>query len=228
MTEYAPAAIRGLFDKVHAAMPAALMGGIIGDQAHTYGYHRGRNYVGAGDYSTQYPEDREGDGEAASALDISWSDAESHYTASRRLLDAAHDSRMHAARSFFGSVDGWNVCGFDYVEGVPVTSDDSHLWHVHLSITRKYANDAAALDGIAQVITGGAASSVPPPLPMSSEDDPMYKIIYGGDQFILCGGKILRLGGPADINGPTADAPEWVVSDTQWRLLTATYGNPAS
>jgi hypothetical protein len=229
MTEYAPQAIKNLFATVQAAIPSALMGGIIGDAAHTYGYHRGRNYVPGDDYSVQSAEDRQGDGEAACGLDISWGNAADHYTVSRRLLDAAHDSRMYPAREFYGSTDGWTVCGYDYPGGYPVTSDPSHLWHVHLSIQRQYANDGAALQGIASVITGGAASAIPPPpLPTSSEDDPMFKIIYGGDQFLLCGGKIVRLGGPADINGPAADAPEWVVSATQWRLLCDTYGAPGS
>ncbi len=35
MTEYAPAAITDLFNQVKAAIPSALMGGIIGDSAHT-------------------------------------------------------------------------------------------------------------------------------------------------------------------------------------------------
>jgi hypothetical protein len=228
MTEYAPAAIQGLFNQIKAAIPAALMGGILGDSAHTYGYHRGRNYVAGDDYSVQYPEDQQGDGEAASALDLSWSDAQWQYTVSQRLLNAKNDSRMYACREFYGSTDGRVVCGWDYVGGYPVSSDSSHLWHIHLSILRKYANDSAALSGIASVITGGAGGAVPPPIPISTEDDPMYKIIYGSNQYILCGGKILRLGGPADVNGPVADAPVWSVSDTQWRLLTATYGAPAS
>jgi hypothetical protein len=160
VTEYAPVAIQGLFNSIHAAIPQALMGGILGDAAHTYGYHRGRNYVPSSDYSVQLAEDRAGDGEAASALDLSWSDASWQYTVSQRLLAAKNDSRMSACREFYGSTDGRTVCGWDYYGGYAVTSDDSHLWHIHLSILRKHATDAAALDGIAQVITGGGS---PPP-----------------------------------------------------------------
>lgn len=229
MVEYAPAAIQRLFDSVKAAMPAAQMGGIIGDSAHTYGYHRGRDFVSPDDYSAQLAEDRQGDGQAACALDISWSDAQSHYTASQRLLDAGHDSRMYAARSFYGSTDGWSVCGWDYPGGYPVTSDDSHLWHVHLSILRMYANDDAALAGVASVITGGQASALPlPPELMEGNPDTMYRIFYGSNHYLLCGGKIVRIAGPADENGPVAEAPSWTVSETQWRLLTASYGAPAT
>lgn len=170
MTEYAPAAITGLFNQIKAGIPQALMGGIIGDSAHTYGYHRGRNYISGNDYSCQLAEDKQGDGEAACALDISWTNAQSQYTVSQRLLNAKHDSRMHACREFYGSTDGVHVIGWDYAGGYAVSSDDSHLWHVHLSILRKYCNDANALSGIAQVITGGSA---PGPTPSPEEDDDM-------------------------------------------------------
>ena len=45
MAEYAPAAIRGLYNLIKAGLPSAEMSGIIGDTAHTYGYHRCRNVV---------------------------------------------------------------------------------------------------------------------------------------------------------------------------------------
>jgi hypothetical protein len=50
-----------------------------------------------------------------------------------------------------------NVCGWDYYQGCSSTSDDSHLWHVHLSITRQYANDHDALQAVAQVVIGGSS-----------------------------------------------------------------------
>lgn len=158
MTEYAPSAIQGLFNDIKAVIPQAVMGGILGDSAHTYGYHRGRNYVSSSDYSVQLADDKQGDGEAACALDLSWSEASWQYTVSQRLLNAKHDSRMSACREFYGSTDGYNVCGWDYYGGYAVTSDDSHLWHIHLSILRKWSNDSGALSGIADVITGVSGS----------------------------------------------------------------------
>jgi hypothetical protein len=157
MAEHAPGGILRLFDKINAAIPEAINSGVVGDSAHDYGYHRGRNYLPSSDYSVTYPEDREGDGEAACGLDLSWSDAQWQYTVSQRLLNAANDSRMHACREFYGSVDGRNVVGYDYYEGRPGTSDDTHLWHIHLSILRKYSESDADLDGIAQVITAGGS-----------------------------------------------------------------------
>jgi len=160
MTEYAPAAIQHMFDTLNAAIPQAVLAGIVGDSAHTYGYHRGRNYVGSNDYSVQTPPDKKGNGEAASAIDLSWEQASWQYTVSQRLLNAKNDSRMNPIREFFGSVDGIHVCGWDYYGNYSVTSDDSHLWHIHISVLREYADNDAALQGVAQVLIG---STQPPP-----------------------------------------------------------------
>ena len=170
MTEHAPAGITSLFNQIHAGIPAAINGGIVGDSAHDYGYHRGRNYVSADDYSVQLAEDQAGDGEAACGLDLSWSEASWQYTVTQRLLDAVNDSRMHPVREFYGSVDGVHVVGWDLPSDTPATSDDSHLWHVHLSILRKYSNDADALSGVAAVIVGSGSTG---PAPTPEEDDDM-------------------------------------------------------
>lgn len=158
--EYAPAAIRGLFDKIKAAIPQAQLSGILGDRAHTYGYHRCRNVLPAGDYSRTLPLDQQGDGWAASALDVTLPDALMP-TVTTRLVNAAkaRDPRLKAVREFCGTLNGTQTYPWDLAanrsEGVG-TWDDSHLWHVHLSIYRAYANDAAALAPIAAVMVGTA------------------------------------------------------------------------
>jgi hypothetical protein len=159
MAEYAPQAIKDMFARIQQGIPSALMGGIIGDSAHDYGYHRGRNYVSANDYSVTHPADQQGDGEAACGLDISWGKASDQYTVSQRLLNAKNDARMNCIREFFGSVDGYNVCGWDYTYNHWATSDSSHLWHIHISIHRNSATNAAGLNAVADVIVG----SSPPP-----------------------------------------------------------------
>jgi hypothetical protein len=162
-----------MFDTIKAGIPSAQMAGIIGDSAHTYGYHRGRNYVSSSDYSVQLSQDKKGDGEAACALDISWSKASDQYTVSQRLLNAKNDSRCKKAlREFYGSTDGNNVCGWDYQGGYAVTSDDSHLWHIHLSILRQYCNDTATLKAVADVICGHGTSPAP------EDDMPQQQYIY--------------------------------------------------
>src|SRR6185312_4747101 len=155
MTEYAPQAIKDMFDRIKAGIPSAIMAGIVGDSAHTYGYHRCRDVVSSDDYSVQTPPDNKGDDEAACALDLSWSKESDQYTVSQRLLNAKNDARMAPIREFYGSTDGRNVCGYDYYYGYNCTSDESHLWHIHLSILREFSNSTEALAKVADVITGG-------------------------------------------------------------------------
>lgn len=155
MTEYSPQALWDCYYTVAAAIPSAVMSGIIGDSGHTYGYHRGRNYLSSSDYSCQYSADLGGSGEAANGLDISFSSADMK-TVTRRLIDAVDrgDSRIQTLREFYGTVDGWSVTGRDIPTGSWITSDDSHLWHVHLSGFRENADDTAAWQGVADIIIG--------------------------------------------------------------------------
>jgi hypothetical protein len=200
MAEYAPAAIQALFNRVKAGIPEAILAGIVGDEAHTYGYHRGRNYVSSSDYSNQLAADKQGDGEAASALDISWTAPAPQYTVSARLMAAKTDPRMYPIREFFGSVDGVTVCGWDFYGNYPVTSDSSHLWHIHLSVLRSHANDTAALAAVADVIIGAGPAG-----PQPAEDDDMY-LIQAPDRPVklMTGGTLIGLADSSSVQAFTA------------------------
>lgn len=161
MSEYAPDAIRACFNTVKAAMPAAQLGGILGDRAHTYGYHRGRNYVSKGDYSVSLADDKMGDGEAASALDITLGPTAMRLV-TQRLIAATNVKNpvlTKAVREFFGTTDGKTVVGRDVRTGRKVTSDSSHLWHVHISFFRRYATNQALLQQVASIITGAGTGT---------------------------------------------------------------------
>jgi hypothetical protein len=157
MSEYQTDQILGLFAAVDKLVPQAVFSGSLGDAGHTYGYHRARAVLPASDYSCRYALDRQGDSWAASALDISFP-PDLMKTVSARLMAAckADDPRVAALREWFGTVDGTHVTGWDRAAGGYTSSDDSHLWHLHLSFFRKYATDAAALAPIADVIAGVA------------------------------------------------------------------------
>lgn len=156
--EYAPAAIRALFDRIDELAPDlhVELSGILGDQAHTYGYHRARAVLPAGDYSVQLADDRKGDAWAASALDVKPANSAGMVTMTRRLIDATarRDPRLRPLREFFGTINGRSVTGRDVQTQRVVTADGSHTWHLHLSILRRYATDEDALAGIAAVIAG--------------------------------------------------------------------------
>jgi hypothetical protein len=155
MGEYAPQALVDLGKKIAKAIPGATFSGVLGDADHGYGYHRARAVLESSDYSVTLPADKQGDAWAASAVDVSFSPT-SQKLVTQRMIDAVKrkDPRLKAVREFFGSIDGQTVTGRDVPSGRTVSSDDSHLWHVHWSILRKFSNDAAALAGVFEIATG--------------------------------------------------------------------------
>jgi hypothetical protein len=149
---FPPDAIQNLYDTVHAAIPQSQLGGIYANKP---GYHNARNQLPSGDYSVQRADDKKGDGWAASALDITLP-AKYMKQLTHRLIDATfdNDDRVWCLREFFGTTDGQNVTGLDVRDKRWVTSDPSHLWHIHLSVYRKFATDNQQLQGVAQVLLG--------------------------------------------------------------------------
>ena len=136
--------------------------GIVGDAAHGYGYHLAPNQLPSSDYSVRLSLDT-GSGvnrNYASALDISLP-ASTMKQVTARLKAAAldpNDTAMEYVREFYGTLNGSSVYGLihDSATGAwrQSTSDSSHLWHVHVSIFRKYANDKKALDAVYGVLVG--------------------------------------------------------------------------
>jgi hypothetical protein len=172
MGEHAPEAIEQLAKQIIRAVPGAVLSGIVGDASHTYGYHRSRNWInasgqGGGDYSVQLGQDKKGDGDVAAALDVSLP-PDTMKAVTHRLIKAMQDNdgRVRAVREVFGTVDGKHVTGWDRHnpdstgDDSWTSSDDSHLWHVHLSFYRELATDAAALAPVAEVC-GGHGKSQP-------------------------------------------------------------------
>jgi hypothetical protein len=152
----APQAIQALYTRVSEG--SKVLSGIVGDIAHSFGYHLARNELPFNDYSVVLPLDREGDASSASALDIKLSPPDMVLVTNRLLAGAkAGDPRLAALREFCGTTDGVNTHPYDLSDGQdgPLNSwDSTHLWHIHLSFYRAYANDAAALAPIADVING--------------------------------------------------------------------------
>jgi len=188
MAEYGGAGLKALFAMIDAAIPNAVNAGIIGNTAHTSGYHRSRNVLLAtghnSDYSIQAAADKAGPGDACSGLDISWP-LDYLKLVTGRMVDAckANDLRVYALREIIGTYDGVNVCGYNRVAtgtgsrskiGFVATGfgADSHLWHNHFSILREYADDIAACKAIGAVATG---LPLPPPV--------VPKIIINGVEY---------------------------------------------
>ena len=174
---YSPQAITAAWSTIKQAIPSARLGGIY---ARKPGYHNSRNGVGAGDYSRQRSDDRNGgDPNGASALDITLSDAQMKIC-TQRLITAVRnkDPRVRAVREFFGTVNGRTVTGLD-AQGYWVTSDASHLWHIHVSGYRRWNNSHAEWQKIASVITGQGSAPPPPKPPTTGGGKKTYGPMHG-------------------------------------------------
>lgn len=158
MAAYSPAPIRRVFDRLKAGpYPAAEFAGILAIKP---GYHNSRANNSSGNYSVQRADDLRGDAHAAAALDITLRNPADMARLTGRLIELtkARDPRVMCLREFFGTVNGREVVGLDVRDNRWVTSDDSHLWHVHLSWYRVAATDAAACERLADAIIGGPSS----------------------------------------------------------------------
>lgn len=159
MAESAPEALRWLGGRVSPDLGGALSG-IVGDRAHTRGYHRGRNFVPSTDYSRQLTEDKKGDGDYACAIDMSFSASKMKlYTGRLKAATERNDPRMKYVREFYGTLNGSDVYGLIHEGSADntwrrSTSDSSHLWHVHISILRQYSNNKAVMQGILDILMG--------------------------------------------------------------------------
>lgn len=165
MAEQAPSALRYFGSRISPDL-GGVLSGIIGDRRHDSGYHRGRSFVPRTDYSVQLPEDKLGDGNDASAIDLSFSPAKMKlYTGRLKAAAERNDPRMKYVREFYGTLDGVTVFGRTHKGSSDstwewATSDKSHLWHIHISILRKYADNKAVMQGILDVLMGKPVQAV--------------------------------------------------------------------
>lgn len=130
------------------------------------GYHNSRNNLlksNPGDYSIQLAIDKEGPGDLGSAQDSTFKSAQAgnfaniaKYSKRLYLAGVAHDPRTYPMREFQGNIDSdRQVEGWSYYRGHELTSSDlSHLWHIHISVHRKYINDEAAMRSILSILAG--------------------------------------------------------------------------
>lgn len=168
-TGYATPSILGIYKTVKAnGFPEVINAGSYGPKP---GYHNCRAQLPGSDYSVQRQLDQSGDPWAGAAIDLTLYNPADMKRATSRLIHATQqkDRRLRGLREFFGTV-GSGVTGMDVADVRWVTSDPSHLWHVHLSLYRHFTNDQAACQDIAAVfcgLTGGAGLDAP------KEDDDM-------------------------------------------------------
>jgi hypothetical protein len=163
-----------------ALEPTALLGGIYANKA---GYHNQRAALPSTDYSVRDAIDRKGPSDKAAAIDLTFPDAQAgrYGTIDRyssRLLASGqdkNDERGDYLKEFFGQADSDSgVEGWDFRRGVASTSDSSHLWHIHISVTRAHLTDPKAFRALLSILAGESVATwrkreadllKPPPAP---------------------------------------------------------------
>lgn len=148
-----------LWPGMKALASKSQLGGVL---ARKRGYHNSRDHLPSTDYSVQFAADKRGPANEGSAIDWTFPDAQrGDYTTikkfSKRLMAAgkAGDPRTRYFREFFGNTDDdREVEGWDFTKNRSSTSDDSHLWHIHLSVHREFINSAEAMEAGLSILAG--------------------------------------------------------------------------
>lgn len=140
--------------------PGSKNGGTYADKP---GYHNTRSGNSSLNYSVVDAEDLGGPADMCAAVDWTFPDAQAgdyrlinHYT--QLLWNSAVDPidpRLNNMREFYGNTDTDRVVeGYDTRHLRPVTSDTSHLWHIHMSFDRDSVEFDSTYDMVLSVLRG--------------------------------------------------------------------------
>jgi hypothetical protein len=153
-----------LWERLHELEPSTKLGGIYAAKS---GYHNtGQANLDhwPGNYSVRDIQDRRGAHwrDKASALDWTFPDAQAgHYATIAkyhgRFMAAARarDPRLAGWREAYGQADmDTAVEGWDIRKHQAVTSDRSHLWHIHFSEVREFVNSLINKQALLSVLAG--------------------------------------------------------------------------
>lgn len=144
-------------------LKSAQQSGIVGDKAHQAkgGYHIGRAFQPASNYSVVRPDDQGGPSDAAAAIDMTMTTVD--ITLSTKRLVSAYsnlsDPRRKYLNAFNGTLDGKSAHRWDvYARKIADASED-HTEHNHLEIRRKYVNSPVAMKAILSILRGDSVAT---------------------------------------------------------------------
>lgn len=134
--------------------------GFKGNELHLNGAHRSRRWILTSawctdrSYTVSYPDDRLGDEDWIAGCDITAS-SPILLPMCQRLDRAVRAGELEELAAWYGNVDGDSrVDGYNNILNRVASADSSHLWHLHLTILRRYANDAPFMRRLAAVLIG--------------------------------------------------------------------------
>jgi hypothetical protein len=139
------------------------------------------NYPGA--YCVVLSLDLKGPLDKARAIDLTMSDANMRLYTKRLQLSCLNDkdNRLKGMREFFGTLDGVSVYGLshnsDTGKWVKVTSDASHLWHIHISFFTFYCNNLEQMNGVMSVLSGQSLEDWESGMALTQDD--INKVVEG-------------------------------------------------
>lgn len=159
MSTVAPPLVSKLAADWRRIYSSAKISGVVGDQVHAKqgGYHIGRAYQSATNYSVVRPDDRNGGPDnAASAIDMSMNTTDMRLSTGRLVKAYANptDPRRKYINAFNGTLDGKTARRWDVYARKTRSSTADHLWHNHLEIRRKYVSSVTAMKAILSILKG--------------------------------------------------------------------------
>lgn len=152
--EYVPAPLASFATLVRNAMEVAVY--MKGDTKHRKGRHRSWNwdkysaYSTNRTYSTTKAKDLTGPRDAIRAVDIMIS-GQQLIESCRGLDEYVKAGKLPQVAEWFGTLNGEDVAG--WFEGKPGTSDDSHLYHLHVGIWTTNVDDVEWYGVLYEAIT---------------------------------------------------------------------------
>jgi hypothetical protein len=143
---------------------SAKLSGIVPDRSHLSrgGYHCSREDQPRKDnYSVVRPDDKGGPSNAAAAIDMTMNSADMRLCTSRLAVayNNTKDVRRKYINAFNGCTDGKNATRYDVYARKKKSASKDHVWHVHMSIRRKYTQSATAMTAIFSLLRGESLSS---------------------------------------------------------------------
>ena len=143
--------------------PSAVQSGIIGDVNHLAGggYHISIEDNSPSNYSVVRPDDKAPPGtwprNVASGIDTSMSSADL-FKCHNRLKTLWQNRAWDTRAKYINAFNGWDGNGspgrYDMVSGAVSVTDDSHKFHEHLEVRRRYVNDPQANKAILSALKG--------------------------------------------------------------------------
>ncbi len=160
-----------LWRRLRELEPGSELGGIYAAKSGYHGTRDENRRKYPGNYSIREAEDQGGPGDKAAALDWTFPNAQrgdfstiAKYT--KRLLASGkdkNDPRLDGLREFYGQADSdSHVEGWDCRHLVDVSSDSSHLWHLHFSFDRDKVASVAGrrvMENLLSVLAGESLTS---------------------------------------------------------------------